>query len=87
MKGGHGPTKQLQNLNWDAFDHASHAPQLKSCNYYMYVCMHVWRSAIPLLILADQSNLVFFFVGQPYTYIHTHKKFVTADHQIAKFSM
>ena len=24
-----------QDLNWGAFDHVSHAPQLKSCNYYM----------------------------------------------------
>ena len=35
MKGGHGPTKQLQDLKWGAFDHAFHAPQLRSCNYYM----------------------------------------------------
>ena len=29
----------LQDLHWGvhAFDHASHAPQLRSCNYYMYV--------------------------------------------------
>ena len=25
MKGGHGPTKESQGLNWGAFDHASHA--------------------------------------------------------------
>ena len=30
MKGGHGPTKLLQDLNWGAFDSASHAPQLRS---------------------------------------------------------
>ena len=36
MKEGHGPTKELQDLNWGAFDHASHAPQLRSCNYYIY---------------------------------------------------
>ena len=28
MKGGHGPTKQLEDLKWGAFNHASHAPQL-----------------------------------------------------------
>ena len=33
MRGGHGPIRQLQDLNWGAFDHASHAPQLRSCNY------------------------------------------------------
>ena len=35
MRGGHGPIRQLQDLNWGAFDHASHAPQLRSCNYNM----------------------------------------------------
>ena len=33
MKGGHGPTKELQDLDWCAFDHATHASQLRSCNY------------------------------------------------------
>ena len=33
MRGGHGPIRQLQDLNWGAFDHASHAPQIRSCNY------------------------------------------------------
>ena len=33
MRGGHGPIGQLQDLNWGAFDHASHAPQLRFCNY------------------------------------------------------
>ena len=36
MRGGHGPTKQLQDLNWSAFNHASHALQLRSCNYYLF---------------------------------------------------
>ena len=27
----------LHGINWGALDHASHAPQLMSCNYYMYV--------------------------------------------------
>ena len=34
--GGHGPIRQLQDLNWGAFDHASHAPQLRSCNYNVH---------------------------------------------------
>ena len=25
----------VARLNWGAFDHASHAPQLRSCNYYL----------------------------------------------------
>ena len=40
MRGGHGPIRQLQDLNWGAFDHASHAPQLRSCNYNMYNVMY-----------------------------------------------
>ena len=27
MKGGNGPTKQLQDVYWSAFDYASHVPQ------------------------------------------------------------
>ena len=33
-------------LNWGAFDHASHAPQLRSCNYYISslycVCVYIY---------------------------------------------
>ena len=39
LKGDHGQTNQLHNINWGALDDASHAPQLMSCNYY--VCVHV----------------------------------------------
>ena len=29
----------IMTVNWDAFNHASHAPQLRSCNYYVqYMC-------------------------------------------------
>ena len=35
MKGGHGPTKWLSKSNCGAFDHASHAPQSLSDNYYL----------------------------------------------------
>ena len=28
MKGDHGQTNQLHDINWGARDHASHAPQL-----------------------------------------------------------
>ena len=39
---GHGPTKNLQDLNWDAFDHAAHVPQLRSCNYVLHVHLHTY---------------------------------------------
>ena len=36
MKGGHGQTNQLYDINWGALDRASHVPQLLSCNYTNY---------------------------------------------------
>ena len=41
MKGDHGPTKLLHALTWGAFDHASHAPQVRACNYYMYMYTYI----------------------------------------------
>ena len=41
MRGGHGQTKQLHDINWGTFSHASHAPQLMLCNYYVCVCVCV----------------------------------------------
>ena len=48
MKGGHGQTHKLHDINWGTLDHASHAPQLMSCNYsvlehvhYVYVRMYM----------------------------------------------
>ena len=35
MKGDHGQTKQLHDINWGTF---SHAPLLMLCNYYVCVC-------------------------------------------------
>ena len=39
MKRDHGPTKKLSDSDCGAFDHASHAPQSLSDNYYVYVCV------------------------------------------------
>ena len=36
MKGSHGQRNQLYDINWGALDHASHVPQLLSCNYYAH---------------------------------------------------
>ena len=41
MNGGQLPTNQLHNINWGALDHASRAPKLMSCNYYVSVCVCV----------------------------------------------
>ena len=38
MKGDHGQTNQLHDINWGVFNHASRTPQLMSCNYYVCVC-------------------------------------------------
>ena len=35
MRGGHGLTKLLLDLNWGVLNHASRAPQLRSCNSYL----------------------------------------------------
>ena len=46
------PTNQLHNINWGALDHASCAPQLISCNYYLCirvcvcVCIHMCTSCV-----------------------------------------
>ena len=34
---GQGPTKLLHALNWGAFNHASHTPQIRAYNYYLRV--------------------------------------------------
>ena len=39
IKGDHGPTKLLHALTWGTFNHASHAPLVRACNYYMSVCL------------------------------------------------
>ena len=39
MKGGHGQTNQLHDVNWGALDHASRAPQLMPHNYHVCVCV------------------------------------------------
>ena len=44
MKGGHGRTKQLHDINWGTFSHASHAPQLMLCNYCVCVCVRACKS-------------------------------------------
>ena len=41
MNRGQLPAKQLSDSNWDAFNHASHAPQLLSDNYYVHTCTHI----------------------------------------------
>ena len=38
MRGGHGPTRQLQNLNWGAFNHTS---QLRSSVVH---CSEEWAN-------------------------------------------
>ena len=43
MKGGHGQINQLRDINWGVLDHASRAPQLISCNYYI-LWLHVLRT-------------------------------------------
>ena len=51
MKGGHGPIKWLPDSDCGAFDHASHAPQSLSYNYYKSLRIYstvdsvtIWRN-------------------------------------------
>ena len=53
MNGGQLPTNQLHDINWGAPDHASRAPQLMSCNYYVCVCF----------VRSCQAIQVFFLYG------------------------
>ena len=57
MKGGHGQTNQLHDINWGALDHASCVPQFISCNCYVCVCVcmvykHVYDT-ITLTLIKD----------------------------------
>ena len=53
MKGGDGQTNQLYDINWGALDHASHAPQLMSCNYC--VCARAWCVCVCVCVRARAS--------------------------------
>ena len=53
MKGVMGQQNSYMTINWGAFDHASHVPQLRSCNYYniiystnMYIHVHATLSGV-----------------------------------------
>ena len=59
MRGSHGPIRQLQDLNWGAFDHASHAPLLRSCNYNLYLSvLHVPKSSDFVLIISENKSFL-----------------------------
>ena len=36
----HGTTKLSHAFTWSAFDHASHALQVRACNYYLHPSTH-----------------------------------------------
>ena len=44
MKGDHGPPKLLHVLTWGAFDHASHAPQVRACKQSSALVSHLVTS-------------------------------------------
>ena len=58
------PTKQLQDLNWVSFDHASHAPQLRSLqlkqqqNESSCVAQSFARIRLPVNALISGNNSV-----------------------------
>ena len=59
MKGDHGPTKLLHALTWGAFDHASRAPQVRACNYYLHgmhiQCVHIYLM-LDIIEISDINN-------------------------------
>ena len=69
MKGGHGPTKWLQDLNWGAFDHTSHAHQLRSCNYYILCTACMCDSAWPACVIVYTGASDYFICGWVPCYI------------------
>ena len=55
MKGDHGQTNQLHDINWGALDLAFCAPQLMSCNnLYSFVCMQCRLHVLNGYILSTQ---------------------------------
>ena len=62
MKGGHGQTNQLHDVNWVHSTMHLVPPQLMSCNYYVCVCvcvcfMHACESLPFLLKMSDVDVL------------------------------
>ena len=55
MMKGSWANKIVARLNWGAFDHASHAPQLRSCHYYLS----------SIAYLEDQGDVVFLHRQHP----------------------
>ena len=49
IKGVHGPTKMLHALTWGAFDHASHAPQVR-------VCRVSYSSIVPCIAVVREQG-------------------------------
>ena len=50
-----------QDLNWGAFDHASHAPQLRSCNYNIHIEHAVLPPYIPTPDHSKQRYIYYVF--------------------------
>ena len=63
-------TCTCHDLNWGALNHASHAPQLMSCNYYVYmynvhvsicVCMYMYMYVLEYMyvhVLTKNTMLI-----------------------------
>ena len=58
IEGSHGQTNQLYDINWGALDHASRAPQLISCNYYVCVCACLEGFSMISLLLSNYLYIV-----------------------------
>ena len=62
MKDDQRPIKLLHALTWGTFDHASYAPQVRACNYYLHVYVHACVCAC-VCVCAYVCNLCIVYVG------------------------
>ena len=72
-------TLQLQDLNWGAFDHASHAHQLRSCNYNLHVQMNInlYNQVTVYVHVHVYSGLtIFSSLHQVFVEVHIHQTFI-----------
>ena len=69
MRGGHGPIRQLQDLNWGTFDHAT---QSRSCNYNVHVRQHHDNLCHPSICACVINTWVTYHYMYIHTYIHTY---------------
>ena len=82
IKGGHGQTNQLHDINWGALDHASRASQLMSCNYYVHTHMSIKYIYYVYIYMHTCTYYVAHLSTYSHMYArtHTHKPLQALQH-------